>query len=406
MTRYKAIFGILFLSVASLSGCVSQTIKTTSIPRVETPSAPPAEAELLDVSIAVFNPGLGQETDDPVFPEVREAESRFMPQLLMAALQESGAWGAVRVVPSEDQLTDLMITGKILQSDGKELVLEISAFDATGRFWMNNRVYQEEASRYAYAKTTRRTHDAFQALYNRIANDLLSSYQKLTSRDRATVRQVAEMRFAERFARAAFSDYVRQNGERYTLQKLPAEGDPMLERVRKIRARDHLYVDTLQGYYQQFNTDMLGPYQEWRKLSYEEALALEQVQAEARKDLLLGGAAVLAGIYASAKGSDAVTRTAGNVAIMGGGYMIKSGLDKRNEAAIHVEALQELGASLEAEVTPQIIQLDDQTITLSGNVQDQYAQWRALLDELYETEIGSLPELNAKDTGDASDDVL
>ena len=406
MTRYKAIFGILFLSVASLSGCVSQTIKTTSIPRVETPSAPPPEAELLDVSIAVFNPGLDQETDDPVFPEVREAESRFMPQLLMAALQESGAWGAVRVVPSEDQLTDLMITGKILQSDGKELVLEINAFDATGRFWMNNRVYQEEASRYAYAKTTRRTHDAFQALYNRIANDLLSSYQKLTSRDRATVRQVAEMRFAERFASAAFSDYVRQNGERYTLQKLPAEGDPMLERVRKIRARDHLYVDTLQGYYQQFNTDMLGPYQEWRKLSYEEALALEQVQAEARKDLLLGGAAVLAGIYASAKGSDAVTRTAGNVAIMGGGYMIKSGLDKRNEAAIHVEALQELGASLEAEVTPQIIQLDDQTITLSGNVQDQYAQWRALLDELYETEIGSLPELNAKDTGDASDDVL
>lgn len=86
--------------------------------------------------------------------------------------------------------------------------------------------------------------------------------------------------------------------------------------------------------------------------------------------------------------------------------MIKSGLDKRNEAAIHVEALQELGASLEAEVTPQIIQLDDQTITLSGNVQDQYAQWRALLDELYETEIGSLPELNAKDTGDASEDVL
>jgi len=197
-----------------------------------------------------------------------------------------------------------------------------------------------------------------------------------------------------------------QQDARYTLQKLPADGDPMLDRVRKIRARDHLYVDTLQGYYQQFNSEMLGPYQEWRKLSYEEALALEQVQAEARKDLLLGGAAVLAGIYASAKGSDAVTRTAGNVAIMGGGYMIKSGLDKRNEAAIHVEALQELGASLEAEVTPQIIQLDDQTITLSGNVQDQYAQWRALLDELYETEIGSLPGLSSDNQGDASGNDL
>jgi hypothetical protein len=324
----------------------------------------------------------------------------------MSALQESGAWGAVRVVPSQDQLTDLMITGKILESDGKQLALEINAFDATGRYWISRRVYEEEASRYAYANTTRRTHDAFQAIYNRIANDLLSNYQKLSSRDRVVVRQVAEMRFAERFAGAAFSDYVVQQDARDTLQKLPADGDPMLDRVRKIRARDHLYVDTLQGYYQQFNSEMLGPYQEWRKLSYEEALALEQVQAEARKDLLLGGAAVLAGIYASAKGSDAVTRTAGNVAIMGGGYMIKSGLDKRNEAAIHVEALQELGASLEAEVTPQILQLDDQTITLSGNVQDQYAQWRALLDELYETEIGSLPELSSDNQGDASGNDL
>ena len=406
MSIYRSILGITVISVLLLSGCVSQTIKTTSIPRVETPSAPLEEEELLDVSIAVFNPGLDVETSTPVFPEVREAESRFMPQLLMSALQESGAWGAVRVVPSEDQLTDLMITGKILQSDGKELILQISALDATGRAWISGRIYQEEASRYAYTKTTRYTHDAFQAIYNRIANDLLSSYQKLTSRERTRVRQVAEMRFAERFASAAYSDYVVYDGERYTLQKLPAEGDPMLERVRNIRARDHLYVDTLQGYFQQFNSDMLGPYQEWRKLSYEEALALEQVQTEAKKDLLLGGAAVLAGIYASAKGSDAVARTAGNVAIMGGGYMVKSGLDKRNEAAIHVEALQELGVSLEAEITPQIIRLDDQTITLSGNVEDQYAQWRALLDELYQTEVGSLPELDTDANGDPSGNDL
>jgi hypothetical protein len=137
---------------------------------------------------------------------------------------------------------------------------------------------------------------------------------------------------------------------------------------------------------------MQAPYQEWRKLTYEEAMALEEVRAEAASDLLIGGLSVLAGIYAAAEGNDAVTRTAGNVAIMGGAYMVKSGLDKRNEAAIHVEALEELGASLEAEITPQVIQLDDQTITLTGNVQDQYAQWRSLLDDIYESEIGSLDQ--------------
>ena len=386
---------VCFLAVLiSLGGCVSQTVKTTKIPAIQTPVAAIPNEQLLDVSIAIFDPGLDieQEGDIPVFPEVRQSEARYMPQILMSAMQDSGAWGAVRVVPSEDQLTDLMISGKILRSDGKNLALEITAVDATNRYWINQRVYKAEASRYAYSTTTRSTHDAFQAVYNRIANDLLEHYNTLGPATLVRVRQVAEMRFAERFASQAFEDYVIYEDGRYRLQKLPAEGDPMLERVRKIRARDHLYVDTLQNYYEQFGGQMQAPYQEWRKLTYEEAMALEEVRAEAASDLLIGGLSVLAGIYAAAEGNDAVTRTAGNVAIMGGAYMVKSGLDKRNEAAIHVEALEELGASLEAEITPQVIQLDDQTVTLTGNVQDQYAQWRSLLDDIYESEIGSLDQ--------------
>ena len=388
------VIGCLIVALVSLSGCVSQTVKTTKIPAIQTPKAAIPNEQLLDVSIAIFDPGLDIESDGdiPVFPEVRQSEARYMPQVLMSAMQDSGAWGAVRVVPSEDQLTDLMISGKILRSDGKNLALEITAVDATNRYWIDHRVYKAEASRYAYSTTTRSTHDAFQAVYNRIANDLLQSYDKLGPATLVRVRQVAEMRFAERFASQAFEDYVIYEDGRYQLQKLPAEGDPMLERVRKIRARDHLYVDTLQTYYEQFGGQMQAPYQEWRKLTYEEAMALEEVRAEAASDLLIGGLSVLAGIYAAAEGNDAVTRTAGNVAIMGGAYMVKSGLDKRNEAAIHVEALEELGASLEAEITPQVIQLDDQTITLTGNVQDQYAQWRALLDDIYESEIGSLDQ--------------
>ena len=388
------VVGCLIVTLVSLSGCVSQTVKTTKIPAIQTPTAAIPNEQLLDVSIALFDPGLDIESDGdiPVFPEVRQSEARYMPQVLMSAMQDSGAWGAVRVVPSEDQLTDLMISGKILRSDGKNLALEITAVDATNRYWIDHRVYEAEASRYAYSRTTRSTHDAFQAVYNRIANDLLQYHDKLGPATLVRVRQVAEMRFAERFASQAFEDYVIYEDGHYQLQKLPAEGDPMLERVRKIRARDHLYVDTLQTYYEQFGGQMQLPYQEWRKLSYEEAMALEEVRAEAASDLLIGGLSVLAGIYAAAEGNDAVTRTAGNVAIMGGAYMVKSGLDKRNEAAIHVEALEELGASLEAEITPQVIQLDDQTITLTGNVQDQYAQWRALLDDIYESEIGSLDQ--------------
>jgi len=98
---------------------------------------------------------------------------------------------------------------------------------------------------------------------------------------------------------------------------------------------------------------------------------------------------VLAGIAAASSG-DGYSRAAGNVAIMGGGYLLKSGLEKRNEAEIHVEALEELGQSLEAEITPQVIELEDRTVVLSGNVEDQYAQWREILADIYRAEMGAL----------------
>ena len=163
----------------------------------------------------------------------------------------------------------------------------------------------------------------------------------------------------------------------------------MLERVRSIRERDQLFIDTMQEYYGSFNGEMIGPYQEWRKLSYEEAMALQELKAESTRRRVAGGVAVLAGI-AAASSSDSSSRAASNVAILGGGYLLKSGLEARNEAQIHVEALEELGMSLEAEITPQVIELEDRTVMLSGNVEDQYDQWRELLAEIYRAEIGEL----------------
>jgi hypothetical protein len=129
-------------------------------------------------------------------------------------------------------------------------------------------------------------------------------------------------------------------------------------------------------------------------------VALEQMQAESTRNLILGGVAVLAGIAAATSGDSSATRMAGQVGVIGGGYLLKSGIDKRNEAQIHVVELEELGRSLEAEVTPQNVELQDRTVTLTGNVDEQYVQWRAVLAEIYRTEIGAL-ELPEESAGTA-----
>jgi outer membrane lipoprotein SlyB len=374
-----------------LGACVNQSIKSTSVDAVKTPSKAVPEEQLLDVAVVVFDPGLDDlDEDEQVFPEVRKAEARFMPMQLTGALSESNAWGAVRVVPNDTQISDLMVRGKILHSDGEELQLQITATDSGGNVWLDKK-YTGTASQYAYQATTRTAYDPFQVVYNTIANDLLEQLEKLTAEERSEVRVISELAFARSFSPDAFDGYLgkKRNGK-YEIQRLPAEDDPMLARVREIRERDRQYIDTLQGYYTNFDAQMYRPYQEWRKSSYESVVALHEMQAESTRNLIIGGVAVLAGIAAAASGDSSATRTAGQVGVLGGGYLLKSGLDKRNEAQLHVAELDELGASLEAEVAPQNIELEDHTVTLTGNVEQQYAQWRALLADIYRAEIGAL----------------
>jgi hypothetical protein len=282
-----------------------------------------------------------------------------------------------------------MVQATILHSDGEKLTLHVNAQDSTGRAWLN-REYSGLASRYSYEQVTRHRLDPFQAVFNTIANDLLDYQLALEGDSAKEIRLVSEMKFARGFSPDAFSEYLATDKKgNVTLARLPAEDDPMLNRIRSIRDRDYLFVDTLQEHYASFNSQMNKPYHEWRKQSYGEVIALRELRKAARDQLIGGVASVIAGIAAASSGNRSA-RAAGNVAIAGGGYMVKAGLDKRSESEIHVEALEELGTSLQAEVTPQVIQLEDSTVTLSGTVNDQYAQWRKLLKRIYDTEVGEL----------------
>ena len=298
------------------------------------------------------------------------------------------AWGAVRVVPDDNQFTDLLLKCKILHSDGEHIELEVKVTDATGRQWID-KSYEDTASSYAYTHPVA-NQDPFLVLYRQIANDMLLIFNNLTTQERESIRQVAELRFARNFAEDSFANYLsKDNNGKYKIQRLPAENDPMLERVRNLRQRNYVFVDTLQGYYTGFSEEMYSPYQEWRKVSFEEVVAEREAKAEANRELIAGAAAVIAGIAAQSSSSD-YANAAGIAGIAGGGYLLKSGMQKRSMASIHSAAIQEMGQFLSAEVTPRVIELEDRTVRLSGSVEDQYGQWRELMADIYATEIGAL----------------
>ena len=380
----------LLLALSLLTGCVTETVKSTSVPVLDAPATPVPDAELLDVGVVILDPGISSvEDEEQVYPEVRRAEATFMATELADVLAEQGGWGAVRVVPDERQFSDLLVRGTILQSDGEALELKIRVSDARGTVWLDKR-YTGITSRYAYEQGTRTKQDPFLSVYRMIANDMLAAFQRLPAEERTTIRRVAEMRFARDFASGAFADYLNEDPSgQVTLRRLPSEEDPMLARVRGLRQRHYVFVDTLQGHYAGFSDDMYTPYQEWRKASYEETVALRELENEAKREMIAGGAAILAGIVAQSSGSR-MTRSAGAIGVVGGGALLKRGLEKRAESNIHSLALEELGQSLDAEITPRVIELEDRTVRLTGNVEDQYDQWRELLADIYAAELAAL----------------
>lgn len=390
-----ALFGLALPVSADIDKMTSATLNP-----LRTPSMPIPDDALLDVAIPPLDDGLHlTDEDDTVFPEVRYAEAIYFSNQLAKTMEKSGAWGAIRVTPSTAVVMDVYVTGTILQSDGETLDLQIKVFDGSGKQWMSSR-YVHVTGKYSYDRRLKNLGDPFQNVFTRIANDVLTAREKMSDDQAIRLRQISELRFARDFSPEAFDEYISEDRKGIlSIERLPAENDSILQRVHRIRERDYLYVDTMQDYYDVFAQRMHLPYQDFRRASYESVVKARQLKKQGTKRIIAGIGAILAGIYGRQQASSSMQSDAGTATAAVGGYIIKSGLDKKQQAAEFNEQVAEMGSSLETEIGPQVIDLEDRTITLTGTVQAQYEQWRGLLQQIYEQERGLPPQTPPQATG-------
>lgn len=391
--KIKKLVALFTIAVFSVS-CATHTVKSTSYTPIVQDSQNIPEELLLDVGVAIFDPGIDEikkSERDTANPDIRVAESRYAPFLLSETLQRSGNWGIVRVMPNGESPMDVILNGTILSSDGEQMEIRVEVSDSTGKQWYTKE-YQEVVSKFSYEPTERQKNDPFQVIYNTIANDLLE-YRKRNIEDEeiTEIRTISEMLFAQRFSPDVFNQYLSTDRSgNLAIVSLPSDSDPVLERVRGIRERDFMFIDTVQDYYATYVRQMRLPYDSWREQSYEETIEVRELKDSARRRFIAGTAVVLGGLAAASSGGNYATQTGGAVGVGAGAVLIKSGFDKRAEAQIHMDALQELGDSLENEVAPRVLDLDNRSITLTGSVEEQYAQWKEVLADLYAAEVGEL----------------
>ena len=377
--------------------CSTQTVRVVDMTPPKQLAKSFAEEELLDIGISVFEANVPEDFDERIeqiiSPEIRRAEAQYIPYIAKNLIQSSGNWGAVRVVPRPSLAVDVILSGKIIESTGESLVLEITVLDATGRFWYT-KTYTSLASKYAYEESFPKDVDAFQSIYKEIADDLLDHRLTLSKADVERIRVVAEMRFAQSFSQDAFGDHVKQDEQgEHQLLRLPSEEDPMLVGIRKVREREYLFIDTIDEYYANFQRSVYPTYQVWRKSSYVDTITYKKLQTQA-KNRIVGGAIGLVGsvgtIYAS---DDWAADTSGIAGVIGSATVISSAILKKNEAEQYAERLRELAGETERELVPTTIQLENRTVRLQGSVDEQYTELRKVLSDLYFEELGlPLPE--------------
>ena len=400
MERHRFILRLsaAVMAMAALSGCVvSETRPQSRIEATQAVQVIPAD-QRLDVVVHTFDPGIPEDiandedalTKKRIYPDLRKAEARFIPVKLRDTLERSAQWGAVRVAPDNVEFVDLHVEGRILQSTGKRLQVEVSAVDSTGRKWLDAKRYEGLADVGSYkTEASLQARDPFQNIYSTIANDLLAVRDAMDAASLREVRQVTSLKFGADLAPGALSGYLREEstkrGQMVRVARLPAANDPVAQRVERIRERDATVIDTLDGYYPGFAEQMEASYGEYRRTSFEEIEKEDRARSSARTRTVLGAAAVLASIFVPSNCNSqstcdlvSVARYAGTA---GGIAGFLSGLQKYADARTHAQAFSELARSMQSSVAEQVVDVEGRSLRLTGSADEQYRQWRELLRE-------------------------
>ena len=386
LSKIKPAFSLLTLLLLVTVSCTSsKTIQYENVP-IQRAQIELTEEQLLDVGILIFDPNLPEEDQEFIFPEIRKAEARYIPYHLKTTLEDTGFWGGVWVLPEKSEAMDLIVGGRIEVSNGLKVAVRIGVWDITGREWMN-KVYETTVSRSAYSQQRDYSQDPYQSFYNKIANDLLKIRNSLSSPELRRISEIGDLRFAAELVPGVYSDYLMQDEKDvFNAKRLPSENDEMMGRIQNVKEREFVLVDTLNEYYAKLYQDISVPYENWRKLSREEMLTYEDLKRSALKRQLLGAAAILGAI--AYEGNSQTSSYAKQAALYGGIEVIKSGFGMSAEAKVHKESLKELGTSFDTQAKPLIIEIEGQTLRLTGTAKEKFLEWRKLLKQIYTEETG------------------
>lgn len=365
------------LAIATMTSCSTAEVLLPHRVELATPSEAIDESALLDIAIIVFDPGVPEgELDhdvlerlirDGVFPHIRRAESVQMAMQLRDALQRSGHWGSVWVAPDTSSAGDVLVTARILESDGYLVRLAVHAVDATGRQWIDEE-YEVETAASAYDGAAYTHLDPYQDIFHLIANDLSAAHAALPAGDVEGIKTVGALRYAAALSPEAFASYVEERRGIHVPVRLPAVDDPMFHRIQEVRQRERLFLEVLDEHYEELVVRADAPYTAWRSNAREESLAVREATRSARWRAGVGALVMVASILAGASADPgSFSQTAlRDTGLMVGTELLNMRAETLRGRDLHASVLEELSQSFDDEVKPMVVELEGVQHRLTG----------------------------------------
>ena len=363
--------------VVSVSMCVPlmQALGQAALDVSVTPAAHESSShEFINVSIEVFEPGVSADTfsydQSKVFPRVREIEALLIPFVLRETLVATDEWGAVRVVPEPETAAELLVSGAILASDGNALELEIRAIDASGHVWLNQTYVSAEMTGSEYIGTDIGM-SGYQGLFDSVAEDLRIARTRQTDKALSDLVDISFLRYAYQLAPSVFGSYIASAPDgTFYIQRLPADNDPMRERIEQIRQVEYSFIDTLDEKFQELHDEIQSIYDLW--IDYRRQVAQFEGNEIQRVSNAKSGAP--RGSYEA----------------------IRSVYDNYSWARMQVQRRESRAEAFENEVGPTVTRMESRVAELESWLDQQYEEWRSILAEIFYLETGQVEQITSE----------
>lgn len=403
-------------ALAALGGC--QTLPLTE--RTESPhfgpvgpaigSGSPASHDKvrLDVVVPVFDPGLPEDEDDyekkGVWPELRRAEANRFAVLLKEELDATGMFGDVHVSPDASATGDLYVLGVIREANGEDVEIEVVARDIGGSDWLQEEYAHRVKGRF-FRDARNEGKDPYRPVFQEVAEAIANEAEARPNEDLASLRNLTAVRFAGVLAPDSFGGHVaveqeekrgwlksRRNRTKFSLKSLPAQDDPAFRNTQAIRVQDGIFMAQLGEKYQAFYDDTQESYLVYQEAALPAARQRREQLGKASAKAVLGGITALGGILLgkNAEANETARRGLAVVGVVGGVALLENALGDFKEAKRHEAALNELGSDIDLNMSPTVIEMEGQTVTMTGDAREQLREWQGHLKEMYD--LQKVPE--------------